>query len=134
MGVLKEVYDYVKANTTLVSGTNLQYAYTDVDAKERNVLTLLQSNNSPLNFYTKDTVDFMLQVIARSFSYPDADNNAEKVKTLIHGLAGINLNNTYIIKTSEGLSHPQFIGLDKEGRSQLSANYIIHIMHYAVSS
>lgn len=67
-------------------GGKLQLKYTDVNAPARCV-TLLNRSGGATYFDLKDRADFLLQVLCRSVDINEAEDDAETVRALVHGIA-----------------------------------------------
>jgi len=130
--MLKEIAEFIEAQTSFVIGTDLIVGHRLTDSPDRcNVI--LETAGGGLHFSLTDRVDKQIQIISRAKTYFDARDDAHEIFNALHtgdyGSSGHTLSavapatQDYEAMTIEALSDPQYIGQDEKGRFEFSTNY-----------
>lgn len=128
--MIKQIYTYVTDNVTFTTGTGKYAGWRPLNAPD-NCITILETGGGNPDYYQKDYVEKLVQVLARGVSYFTARGLAYQVYDFLHGKTGILTpmvdSKRYYINTIQALNVPQSIGQDDKGRFELSTNFLLKI-------
>jgi hypothetical protein len=124
--MLKEICQWIEANSTFVLGTTLQCGHRTPSAPDRCVV-VQETGGGDTNFDQPDMEWIQVQVVTRGETYFNARDDARTIHALLHGAAGITIGTApatqYIIGAITAVNPPQYIGQDDTRRFEFSTNY-----------
>ena len=122
--MLKEICDWIDANSAFTLGTTLQCGHRLASAPDR-CAVVQETGGGETNFDQRDMEWVQIQIVTRGETYFDARDDARTLHALIHGAAGVEFGsspNTYRA-TITAVNPPQYIGQDETRRYEFSTNY-----------
>lgn len=134
MATLDELVYYIDTNSTVfTAATNLFGAKLPDSAPDSSIVVLESGGIPPADSYGSKPVfeSPNVQVISRSTAYTTARSRAETIYRLLHSVSGASLSSssgstsstTYL--SIQAIQQPFSIGLDSEGRSLISCNFMV---------
>lgn len=131
---MKELCDYIAANSAFVKGTTLQCGHREQAAPDRCV-TIQETGGGETNFDQPDMEWIQIQAIARGRTYFNSRDDARTIHDLLHGAAGLTIGTApatqYIIGAITAVNPPQYIGQDEARRYEFSTNYRVALYNKA---
>ncbi|MBE3126205.1 MAG: hypothetical protein IMZ57_11185 [Acidobacteria bacterium] len=115
----------------LVLGGNFQFGFRPTTAPIR-CSVIQEASPSPANFFLRDRVDYMLQIISRAADYETASADNWKFYNALGGTAGweipalVSGGQAYRAEVVEAIAIPQYIGMDGKN-PEFSINFIFRM-------
>lgn len=130
--MLKQICDWLDAQSTFTCGTTLQVGHREQNAPDRCV-TVQETGGGDTNFDLHDMEWIMIQVVARGETYFNARDDARTIHELLHGAAGVDIGSSPLFYrvTITAVNPPQYIGQDDERRYEFSTNYRVALYNKA---
>ncbi len=127
--MIKAITTYLKTylGTGWVIGTNIFAGFVP-SSITADCLIVIESGGVP-NFYLTDRQEKAVQIISRAVDYHDAMDNAMAAYEVLHGKAGIQLeeDGDWYVNVIEATSLPQSLGQDEKGLFNISTNYVFKL-------
>jgi hypothetical protein len=122
--MLKELCDWIDANSAFTLGTTLQCGHRVEGAPDR-CAVVQETGGGDTNFDQVDMEWDQIQVVTRGETYFDARDDARAIHAILHGAAGIEFGSSPTIyrATITAVNAPQYIGQDETRRFEFSTNY-----------
>jgi hypothetical protein len=122
--MLKELSDWIEANSTYILGTTLQCGHRPPSAPDR-CAVVQETGGGDTNFDQTDMEWVQIQIVTRAETYFDARDDARALHDLLHGAAGVEFGTGANVfrATITAVNPPQYIGQDETRRFEFSTNY-----------
>ena len=118
--MIKEIVDYIEANTSFVTGTDMFVGY-QPDSPDQCVCI----REFPVTQNWSGMITMRLQVLTRAKDYFTARDDVYVIHNLIK-LTGFFITD-YLVMFCDIASMPQSIGHDIAGRFEFSGNYLMYL-------
>lgn len=128
---LKDIGEWLAANTSFVLGDTLWTCFQIQDAPER--CAVIANNAGGATYQTaRNRIDWRLQIVARAPVWSQAQNDAHEFFEFLfqRGTNCVNLplaSPKYRIESIKAIGSPAYIGQDEKNRFQFSSNYELKI-------
>jgi len=125
--LIKEITQYIAANTSLVVGSTLFAGFTESDAP-RTCVIVQELDPAIADYLLTDVVQKPIRVLVRGATYWTTEATARSVFDLLHGKMQVTLpvvtsGTTYCVNITG--THPYYLGKDANGSHVFVVNFMV---------